>query len=71
MINVIDLLCGLNTVILLIICGVYLKNNYVIMTKKDYDTIANYIEATQQEEPTEQVGGVGFFKEYIEEDNED
>ena len=71
MVNIFDLLCGVNTIILLGICVVYFKKNYVIMDMDSYNTIVDYVEQTKnkEDEVPELEGGTGFFKEYI--DNED
>lgn len=61
----------INTIILLVICGVYLKNNYVVLKKEDYDTIADYVQSTQEEETQEAPGGAGFFREYVDNDIEE
>lgn len=74
MVNIFDLLCGVNTIILLIICGVYFKKNYVIMDMDSYNTIVDYVEQTKNKEDKvlELEGGTGFFREYIDdEDDED
>lgn len=71
MINVMDLLVVLNSVILLGVCVVYFKKNYVIMDIDSYNTIVDYVEQTKNkdDEVPELEGGTGFFREYI--DNED
>lgn len=73
MVNIFDLLCGVNTIILLGICVVYFKKNYVIMDMDSYNTIVDYVEQTKnkEDEVPELEGGTGFFREYVEEDNED
>lgn len=74
MVNIFDLLCGINTIILLGICGVYFKKNYVIMDIDSYNTIVDYVEQTKnkEDEVPELEGGTGFFREYIDdEDDED
>lgn len=50
MVNIVDLLCGVNTIILLGICGVYFKKNYVIMDVDSYNTIVDYVEQTKKKE---------------------
>lgn len=73
MVNIFDLLCGINTIILIGICIVYFKKNYVIMDMDSYNTIVDYVEQTKnkEDEVPELEGGTGFFKEYIEEENDD
>lgn len=71
MINVMDLLVVLNSIILLGVCVVYFRKNYVIMDMDSYNTIVDYVEQTKnkEDEVPELEGGTGFFREYIE--NED
>lgn len=74
MINVMDLLVVLNSIILLGVCVVYFRKNYVIMDTDSYNTIVDYVEQTKnkEDEVPELEGGTGFFREYIEnEDDED
>lgn len=74
MVNIFDLLCGINTIILVGMCIVYFKKNYVVMDIDNYNTIVNYVEQTKnkEDEVPELEGGTGFFREYIEkEDDED
>lgn len=72
MINVMDLLVVLNSIILLGVCVVYFRKNYVIMDMDSYNTIVDYVEQTKnkEDEVPELEGGTGFFKEYINEDEE-
>lgn len=71
MINVMDLLVVLNSIILLGVCVVYFRKNYVIMDMDSYNTIVDYVKQTKnkEDEVPELEGGTGFFREYIE--NED
>lgn len=74
MINVMDLLVVLNSIILLGVCVVYFRKNYVIMDMDSYNTIVDYVEQTKnkEDEVPELEGGTGFFREYIEnKDDED
>ena len=73
MVNIFDLLCGVNTIILLSICVVYFKKNYVIMDVDSYNTIVDYVEQTKnkENEVPELEGGTGFFREYVEEYEDD
>lgn len=74
MINVMDLLVVLNSIILLGVCVVYFRKNYVVMDMDSYNTIIDYVEQTKkkEDEVPELEGGTGFFREYIEnEDDED
>lgn len=74
MVNIVDLLCGINTIILIGICIVYFKKNYVVMDVDSYNTIVDYVEQTKNKdnEVPELEGGTGFFREYIDdEDDED
>lgn len=74
MINVMDLLVVLNSIILLGVCVVYFRKNYVIMDMDSYNTIIDHVEQTKNKEDKvlELEGGTGFFREYIDdEDDED
>lgn len=73
MVNIVDLLCGINTIILVGICIVYFKKNYVIMDMDSYNTIVDYVEQTKNKEDNvpELEGGTGFFREYVEEYEDD
>lgn len=73
MVNIFDLLCGINTIILIGICIVYFKKNYVIMDMDSYNTIVDYVEQikNKEDEVPELEGGTGFFREYIDEDDEE
>lgn len=74
MINVMDLLVVLNSIILLGVCVVYFRKNYVVMDMDSYNTIVDYVEQTKNKEDKvlELEGGTGFFREYIDdEDDED
>lgn len=74
MINVMDLLVVLNSIILLGVCVVYFRKNYVVMDMDSYNTIIDYVEQTKkkEDEVPELEGGTGFFREYIDdEDDED
>lgn len=73
MVNIFDLLCGVNTIILLSICGVYFKKNYVVMDVDSYNTIVDYVEQTKkkEDEVPELEGGTGFFREYIDDEDND
>lgn len=68
MVNIFDLLCGINTIILVGMCIVYFKKNYVVMDIDNYNTIVDYVEQTKnkEDEVPELEGGTGFFREYIE-----
>ena len=73
MINVMDLLVVLNSIILLGVCVVYFRKNYVIMDMDSYNTIVDYVEQTKnkEDEVLELEGGTGFFREYIENEDDD
>lgn len=73
MINVMDLLVVLNSVILLGVCVVYFRKNYVIMDMDSYNTIVDYVEQTKnkEDEVPELEGGTGFFREYIDDEDDD
>lgn len=65
----------LNTIILLGIVVVWFKKNYVIVDMESWNTISNFVEKQQdnkaEEEVPELAGGCGFFREYIDEDEEE
>ena len=65
------LLSFVNFIILCGICIFYFKKNYVIMDKESYDLIEQFVKEYSQEELQELPGGSGFFKEYVEEDEEE
>lgn len=71
--NIFDLLCGINTIILIGMCIVYFKKNYVIMDMDSYNTIVDYVEQTKNKdnEVPELEGGTGFFREYIDNDEDE
>lgn len=73
MINVMDLLVVLNSVILLGVCVVYFRKNYVIMDMDSYNTIVDYVEQTKnkEDEVPELEGGTGFFREYIDDEDDE
>lgn len=69
------LLSFVNFIILIGICIFYFKKNYVIMDRESYNTMANFIqencEQEGQEESDNLASGSGFFKEYIEDEEDD
>lgn len=67
------LLSFVNFIILFGICIFYFKKNYVIMDRESYNTIVDYVEQTKNKEDEVPVleGGSGFFKEYIEDEEDD
>ena len=73
MINIMDLLVVLNSVILLGVCVVYFRKNYVIMDMDSYNTIVDYVEQTKnkEDEVPELEGGTGFFREYIDDEDDE
>lgn len=73
MINVMDLLVVLNSIILLGVCVVYFRKNYVIMDMDSYNTIVDYVEQTKNKEDKvpELEGGTGFFREYIDDEDDE
>ena len=73
MVNIFDLLCGVNTIILIGMCILYFKKNYVVIDVDSYNTIIDYVEQTKNKEgeTPELEGGTGFFKEYVEKNEDD
>lgn len=65
-------LCTLFNTLLGITFGIiYFKNTYVVVKKDIYDALIETVSNLQEEQPQELVGGTGFFKEYIEEEEEE
>ena len=73
MVNIFDLLCGINTIILIGICIIYFKKNYVVMDVDSYNTIVDCVEQTKnkEDEVPELEGGTGFFREYVDDEDDD
>ena len=77
MISITSLLTIINTLLLTIFGVIYLKKNYVIMTTKEYETIAQFVEEHTEEDlaSQEKAGGtgieVGFGADYLEEGEEE
>lgn len=73
MVNIFDLLCGINTIILIGICIVYFKKNYVVIDVDSYNSIVDYVEQTKkkEDEVPELEGGTGFFREYIDDEDDE
>lgn len=73
MVNIVDLLCGINTIILIGICIVYFKKNYVVIDVDSYNSIVDYVEQTKkkEDEVPELEGGTGFFREYIDDEDDE
>lgn len=68
------LLSFVNFILIAGIIIYYFKTHFVIIDKESWDTISEFVVEHQQEE-TEEVqelpGGNGFFKEYVEEEDDD
>lgn len=64
-----------NTVCIILFAIVYFKKNYVIVELETYQALMECAEEiaaqTNEEEVPELPGGQGFFREYIEEDEEE
>lgn len=68
------LLSFVNFILILGIIIYYLCTHYVIISKETWDTISEFVVQHQEEEfqePTEPPGGSGFFKEYVEEEEDE
>lgn len=65
----------LNTIILLGIVAVWFQRNYVIMDKQSWDILEQFVEEHKDDDSNQEVtelpGGSGFFREYIDEDEEE
>ena len=63
MISITTLLTIVNTLLLTIFGVIYLKKNYVVMTTKEYETIAQFVEEHTEETetslPTPEELGIG------------
>lgn len=76
-INLVELLTGLNSLILIGICVVYFKKNYTIIEKSTWDAAVEICEAynNEHQEVKELAGGtgiaVGFGADYLEDDDDD
>lgn len=68
------LLSFVNFILIFGIIVYYLCTHFVIIDRESWETISEYIQEQQTSEPEEVQelpGGNGFFKEYIEEEEED
>ena len=77
MISITTLLTIVNTLLLTIFGAIYSKKNYVVMTTKEYETIAQFVEEHTEEDlaSQEKAGGtgieVGFGADYLEDEGEE
>lgn len=68
------LLSFVNFILIAGIIIYYFKTHFVILDKESWDTISELVLEQQQqetEEPVELPGGNGFFREYVEEEDDD
>lgn len=68
------LLSFVNFILILGIIVYYLCTHFVIIDRESWETISEFITEHQQEEIEQSVelpGGNGFFKEYVEEEEDD
>lgn len=72
------LLTILNSIILIVFCLIYFKNNYTICDLETYNMLVKFYNAHFEEYDEEgnpikedKAGGYGFFQEQLEEVNED
>lgn len=59
---------------LLVLYGIiYFKDNYVVLKTKEWEIIEKVVEQfnSQQEQPNELPGGYGFFREALDEEQEE
>lgn len=73
MIMLLTILTALNTIAIIVLAILYFKENYIIVPLTTWNTVAEkYNEVVESEESiTELPGGEGFFREYIELDDEE
>ena len=77
LISITTLLTIIHTLLLTIFGVIYLKKNYVVMTTKEYETIAQFVEEHLEEDSAsqEKAGGtgieVGFGADYLEDEEEE
>ena len=72
---IVNILLLFNTLCWIIFATIYFKKNYIIVDMETYQALMECAEEvaaqTNEEEVPELPGGSGFFKEYIEEEQED
>lgn len=74
MLTLLTILSFVNFILISGIILYYLCTHFVIIDRESWETISELIAENQQEDieqPVELPGGNGFFKEYIEEEDED
>lgn len=74
MLTLLTILSFVNFILISGIIIYYFKTHFVIIDRESWETISEFITENQQEEieqPVELPGGNGFFREYIEEEEED
>lgn len=74
MIELTDLLLGINTAFIVGLCVHYFKSNYTIMDRETYNQVVDICEDYKilAEEKEQMDGGAeGFFREYLEDDIEE
>ena len=68
------LLTFVNFILIFGIIIYYFKTHFVIIDRESWETISEFITENQQEDteqPVELPGGNGFFREYIEEEEDE
>ena len=68
------LLTFVNFILIVGIILYYFHTHFIIVDRDSWDTITEYIQEQQTSEPEEEQelpGGNGFFKEYIEDEDDD
>lgn len=71
LIGLILILSFVNFIILIGICIFYFKKNYVVMDIESYNILEEFVKQHSEEQVQELPGGNGFFKEYIEEEEDE
>lgn len=74
MIELTDLLLGINTAFIVGLCVHYFKSNYTIMDRETYNQVVDICEDYKilaEEKEQMDGGGEGFFREYLEDDIEE
>ncbi len=65
------LLSFVNFILIVGIILYYFHTHFIIIDRDSWNTISEYMQASEPEEVQELPGGNGFFKEYIEEEDYD
>ena len=74
MLTLLTILSFVNFILITGIIIYYFKTHFVILDRESWETISEFITENQQEEikqPVELPGGNGFFREYVEEEDDE